>query len=978
MVRPLVYGEKQAAGEHSLAWDGLDRYGQPQPPGTYEWRVLRTPGFRREFLLNVGTTITWAPFGWWPGNHYGPSCLFLKDGGDLYVGSVSSEGPPSLIRMSQDGKQLRWGAGVGDGLVDLAAIGDVVYLLFADGALRVFPANGAAFTENPKLQDLCAKWVVFTNLLHAGASGNQFDAMNMDAGRDFLVVTYRQHDEVRFLWPKGETVERVKSVKVPRPLGVAVAPDGRVFVSSASNRIACVDAAAGTHRIVVDDPTLDAVTRMAYEPVTGDLLVLHHWYQVRRYSASDGKPVATYGERPTPGAVFVPLNFSSMLDIAADGKGGFFIVDVAPRRVAHFTGREKHELVQQWFGGMPWGWQARLDGARPQQVYLGLDSSGLCRGAVDYSGRSWTVTHYFSAPARFGAGGNTAEARRDVFPPLGVGWKPRHVGAHTYLVNDRFGAAVARIDEKAGRLIPLARLGGLHPSVDRLNPPAWWLDAVRRAGRKDADPRDFDSLGKYTHFDFSWSDVNQNGAFDAEEVRVGSVGVASELPCAVDKDWNVFYPWNATKAPGAWCVIPNEGTPDAPAWNWDHAKPGAGSINKRESDLLAPDTLQAASLFRGAEGGIYMTFRSTMNAWVPDYAPLAYPNYVTRACRLVKWDAQGRQMFCVGRHTGRPEPSPGAFANILFVVGEARRCVVVADSRSPATVWTRDGLYAGSFLDGRVADGLPDAAYGAQMGDDTQDGDVVETTDGQVLWGANSSQSTPYYRIHGWDGWERLSGKLDLNATPAAASWNGAGLRGEYFPNADLAGEPAREIIDPEIWFGPLSCRVAIRPKRLFLEEKPPAEPDGMFAGEEPPALTEELRIEKFSARWTGFFDAPLGDPCRFVIMTYGASTPERTAGAKVRFWADSRLIIDSWDDVRPEACGGTRLIEGPWMRLTPGRRVPLKLEFSSSVGPQTHLHLFWESPNWELRHVPQALLHPSDSAGTGQGRTVPGQHGRQ
>src|SRR5688572_821345 len=46
-VRTLMTGVKQEAGTHSIAWDGLDRYGRAQPAGEYTWRVLRTPGFRR-------------------------------------------------------------------------------------------------------------------------------------------------------------------------------------------------------------------------------------------------------------------------------------------------------------------------------------------------------------------------------------------------------------------------------------------------------------------------------------------------------------------------------------------------------------------------------------------------------------------------------------------------------------------------------------------------------------------------------------------------------------------------------------------------------------------------------------------------------------------------------------------------------------------------------------------------------------------
>ena len=74
-VRPLLYGDKQQAGTHSLFGDGLDRDGHAQPAGMYEWRVLRTPGFAREFLLDLGVNITWREHDYWPGNHYNVSSL---------------------------------------------------------------------------------------------------------------------------------------------------------------------------------------------------------------------------------------------------------------------------------------------------------------------------------------------------------------------------------------------------------------------------------------------------------------------------------------------------------------------------------------------------------------------------------------------------------------------------------------------------------------------------------------------------------------------------------------------------------------------------------------------------------------------------------------------------------------------------------------------------------------------------------------
>jgi hypothetical protein len=50
MIRTLQNAKPLAAGPHALAWDGLDQYGAPQPPGSYTWKALGSPGLEATFL----------------------------------------------------------------------------------------------------------------------------------------------------------------------------------------------------------------------------------------------------------------------------------------------------------------------------------------------------------------------------------------------------------------------------------------------------------------------------------------------------------------------------------------------------------------------------------------------------------------------------------------------------------------------------------------------------------------------------------------------------------------------------------------------------------------------------------------------------------------------------------------------------------------------------------------------------------------
>src|ERR1051326_4904266 len=224
MVRPLLYGDKQEAGEHTLTWDGLDRYGEPQPAGAYEWRVLRTPGFTREFLVNLGTNITWGKLGYWPGNHAGPTSLTVDSDGNLFVGSISTEGPPPIVKVAPDGSRLlgttgTWG--FRQGLMHLASTSDAVYALCAEGilvrvgSLRPRPESFLA----DDVQSLYEAGQV-AKVAHKDGDPKKlkFGDIALAGGKDFLVVCYRQHDEVRILWPKDRKIEKEVTISITTPV----------------------------------------------------------------------------------------------------------------------------------------------------------------------------------------------------------------------------------------------------------------------------------------------------------------------------------------------------------------------------------------------------------------------------------------------------------------------------------------------------------------------------------------------------------------------------------------------------------------------------------------------------------------------------------------------------------------------------------------------------------------------------------------
>jgi hypothetical protein len=390
-------------------------------------------------------------------------------------------------------------------------------------------------------------------------------------------------------------------------------------------------------------------------------------------------------------------------------------------------------------------------------------------------------------------------------------------------------------------------------------------------------------------------------------------------------------------------VIPNEGTDaEFPVWNWDHAKRSNGVFSAKELQLHG---YQPSSIFRDSKGCVYEVCNGRIeigDSW--DTPPDAWPNSVNSSSRLLKWNAEGDLEWSVGVHTDDANPPPGAFSEIRGVLGEVRDCLVVLDARAPARVWTRDGLYAGSFLDGRVEDGLPEHAYQRIMRADHQWGQVFETPTGEIIWGAMGFQSTPYFRIHGWDGWERQTGKIEIRETPRTARHEGQGLKVEYHDNPNFAGKPVIQDTDPDIWFGPLWGDHRHIPARKIRTNR------------------SVLDLNNGSARWTGFIEGPVTENFVFNVYTYG----EKNVGSKVRLWIDSELVIDDWSvkEGKTDNWIRTRTCTSPPVRLHAGELVPIKLEYAGAGGKDAHLHLYWKSPSFDLRHVPKTLLYPERPAG--------------
>lgn len=960
LVRELLRGAQRQAGEHTVAWDGLDRYGNAVPPGEYQWRLLRNQGLRAEYRISLGSNPTSAPYHLWVGNHAGPTSVHVASDGTMYVSAVSAENAPTLLKQSRDGRQRFWERyrpeiteGRWQGGVSLTTDGrGRLYLLQQNGLIQVIECeSGNLLTEvvgsranaGAVANRAARKWDPFPGETgHEGAS--------IAGAPDAIVLSASQQNAVRWLsLEDGRTEHRVE---VEAPRGIAVAPDGAVYVV-ARDRILAVSRDGEPKPVVTG---LVNPTRLAYDRANGHLLVVvgaPHPNHVQRYDLKGGL-VATYGRKGGRGfGPYVAEDFYNIVDLASDHQGGFVVVESGHetfRRTAHFDGDGK--LLNEWHGGQRWGSFVTFDPERPTRVMFNGGAEVKALAEADFENRVYRVTHLLRAPDTGG-----------LMPSLtghGALWRIERRGGKAFLVNAgghvaSSAPAVYRADWDRGVAVPVARAGNIPANAfdgraNKLtgNAPAFWLAALKHHGVEIGRA----NVGQ--HMGYSWSDDNGNGEMDAEEILVGpSFGFSSLF---IDAEWNLL----AAGAPGGaqapfLHVVPNRNPAGAPPrWVWSDAAP---LPHRAPAEWVGFGRGQSATaVFRASDGSIFVFAKGHAHP-ADDRQGESWPANTSGAARLMKWNAAGELAWNVGRHASAKDSLPGQFHDPMRVLGEVQGNIVVQDRViRVAQVFTPDGLYAGDFFDDHAADGLPAEIYTAaptvnQPGLLLHDniGSVMQVTpDGHVLWNPSGRTGAPVYRIHGWEAWERQRGTLRIERAAAAAARLGEGLSGRYFASRAFAGAPVTQRVDTELWFGNRSLAFT-----RDLSGRPWHAP---AVKADPPFVTGA-----FSARWEGEIEAPFGEAFRFFI--------ESEYGSHVKLWLDGREIIAAQEMPLHES--GRRLpgYEGRTMRavsepvpLRAGRRYAIRLDYVSG-GEPAQLHLTWESFSQERQHVPTAMLYPENSA---------------
>ena len=956
LLRSLLVGQSVEPGEHTVAWDGLDRDGRSQPPGTYTWKLLRTPGFEATFLGSVGITIVEKPYDPWVGNSDGPSAVAWDETG-WYVGSIASENIPSYRKQSPDGARRLWQKDpmeAWQGPRAMASADDTLFVLQQNAkvvAVNPQSAGHSTYADESGKRRPVAWGVLGPGDARNGSGGAASSPMDMDAWAGRFVVSYEKFDLVRWYDAKplsipnktsAEALEKLSAARilreesVPQPKSVVCGANGSTYVISEGTVLVFAE----DSRVLIPADPLTNPIRLAFDHQTGDLLVAEGApsHQIKRFTR-DGKLVATYGKKGgRADGPFDGDDFRDIRDLAATANGGFLVCENAVRRTALFN--HKGDLIDQWLGGSPFFNFASATPENPSEIwyYAGYRNFGVIRMNMETGKQKLVASYSFDA---FGG----------LFPTLNPfsHWRVHTRNGNTYLVHD--GSAILHVDSDERRLKPLAIAG----TVNKKTPPESWLQGVTAQGL------DLATLsGAYT-----WADLNDDGDFQPDEFRFGKTATryGGGSQSVMDSQWNLYLATGSLQTP--WVCLPNladDGTKEAPVWDWDRAEPAAA---KWPPEIVAAGGVEPRGIWRDDNGAIYqfVAFNRAPNA---DRHGAAWPASRSGSARLVKWDADGSLAWNVGKHTHADpwwHPVPGGYSDPSRILGVVNDCVVVGDRAGwPASAWTVDGLYAGSFLDRRADDGLPERIYSYwrerrpsaedpnryqnphSMHPDTPipwdclaGGSIMSLPTGDIFWFPQGENATPVYRVGGWDGWERQEGKLEVSAAVPHAVGTGTGLAGDYFANLDLAGEPVHSRLDSRIWFAHKADRSRWQPW-----SKLPV-----------PGIGEK----GFSARWAGYLEPRLSETYTFSVYV----GPQD----RIRLWIDGELVIDDWESAatsrRPRVtwAQSDQVTSSP-VALQAGVRVPILVEYANAGPEVASLSLNWDSFTQERQRIPTACLYPT------------------
>ncbi len=471
---------------------------------------------------------------------------------------------------------------------------------------------------------------------------------------------------------------------------------------------------------------------------------------MKRFS-SKGELLKAYGrEEGRVDGKYVSTDFRGITDIEVDNEGGFIITEghhTPPRRTARFD--RDGRLLREWYGCQHYGVLACPEPSNPRFVWTraNADLPGLLRWQVDYQKRTSQLVEVYQETFAKNRFLRNNSAHGSAVPTV-----IEHDG-RLYLYNGSMGSLVMyRYDPIGKRMIPCNTSSGADGQA------------------------------------VIWNDLNDDGQVADEEIHQTDRNVVGGY---IDPtDMSIRTTPYATRYQAGHRLKPSRfSTGGTPIYD---SKDAVNSDAWHENG----ESFYPLDFRKGADGSIYGSISdSTRN---PNEGTETHGAWYYNSCsaidRLVKWNAEGKPIWSVGRHSPDSDHETGSTAMARGLVGLVHGCVVWADASDEEvarpTVWTEDGLYVDELL--RVpSDMLPKEVFGMFNTNEYPSGHiVVDPSSGDTLYYAISSGGgSPIYRISGWDDMHRANGEITLEKeNTVVAKLDGSGLKAEYFESPDCSG----------------------------------------------------------------------------------------------------------------------------------------------------------------------------------------------
>jgi hypothetical protein len=214
----------------------------------------------------------------------------------------------------------------------------------------------------------------------------------------------------------------------------------------------------------------------------------------------------------------------------------------------------------------------------------------------------------------------------------------------------------------------------------------------------------------------SWCDRNGDANFQIDEFTFTDLipGPGNLTRIDIDTAWNVLFGnTHYVSADDPVCRevvnLAPDGAP-APWWDLDSIRALPATL---PPELSVADRPVSRASYRDEKGYLYQSLAARTRP-DDDWHGVTWPTYDIGMARFARWDHAGKLLWSTGRHAWEDahkvlNPTPaGQIHYPTHISGDIFDCIIFHDrTLHPATAWTRDGLYAGYFLDRRVEDGLP-------------------------------------------------------------------------------------------------------------------------------------------------------------------------------------------------------------------------------------------------------------------------------